>query len=391
MMQVNALRRERNDCHDRGATEDGAAQGMRLSAVRGRVLLPYELDADLIALWKQFCHFDPIFRSPFYHPRFTLGVAACRTDSRVAVLERGSQIIGFLPFHLVRNRVGKPIGGHLNDYHGPILAPGVAIGPAALLGAAGLDAYDFNHMPGLLEDLIRGAPDAGMSPQMDLTGGYDAYAARKGSSWTKAQREIGRRNRKAESELGPMQFRFHDPSGEIYRQLVALKNRQYARLGVRRTMDEGWAGQVLERLRTIDEPDFAAVVSTLHAGDRLIAAHFGLRTAELLHWWFPSYDLSLAKLGPGKNLVNQCAISAGEHGIRMIDFGKGDEDFKLHFADRHVALHQGSLVAPGSLAGAIRKGADAVLAATRRIPLGRYQAHPDKVIARMISGVTLPG
>jgi CelD/BcsL family acetyltransferase involved in cellulose biosynthesis len=349
------------------------------------VLCPLELDGDQIALWKGFCDADAVYQSPFYRPQFTLAVASCRSDARVA-----GRTVGFLPFHLVRGRVGKPIGAHINDYHGPILAPGAVIDAVDLLKAAGLDAYDFNHLPAALAGLAGSGRGTLSSPQMDLTNGYDAYAAASDASWTKAQREIGRRYRKTEAELGPIRFRFHDPSSEVYRQLVTMKNIQYARLSVRMKIDDGWVGEVLERLRQTQEPDFAGVVSTLHAGDRLIAAHFGLRTADLLHWWFPAYELALSKLGPGKNLVNQCAIRAGEQGIRMIDFGKGNEDFKMHFANREARLREGSLVVPGTLSAMARKGGEAVVAAAREIPLGRYQDYPGKVIARLVSGVSLP-
>lgn len=389
-MFAGATLQDRGGGHRRDAAEPGALPTACSQPLRGRVLCPLELDGDQIALWKQFCEAGDIYRSPFYRPQFTLAVASCRSDARVAVLEFAGRIVGFLPFHLVRGRVGKPIGAHINDYHGPILAPGAAIDAGDLLQAAGLDAYDFNHMPSAIAGLTSSGRGTLSSPQMDLANGYDAYAAARDASWTKAQREIGRRYRKTEAELGPIRFRFHDPSSEVYRQLVTMKNTQYVRLGVRMKMDTGWAGEVLERLRQTQEPDFAGVVSTLHAGDRLIAAHFGLRTADLLHWWFPAYELALSKLGPGKNLVNQCAIRAGEQGIRMIDFGKGEEDFKLHFADCEVALREGSLVVSGSLSAFARKGGEAVVAAARRIPLGRYRDYPGKAIARLVSGVGIP-
>jgi CelD/BcsL family acetyltransferase involved in cellulose biosynthesis len=389
-MFAGATLQDRGGGHRREAVEIGALPAACPQPLRGRVICPHELDGDQIALWKQFCEAGDIYRSPFYWPQFTLAVASCRSDARVAVLELAGRIVGFLPFHLVQGRVGKPIGAHINDYHGPILAPGVAIGASDLLRAAGLDAYDFNHLPSAIAGLSSSGRGTLSSPQMDLANGYDAYAKARDASWTKAQREIGRRYRKTEAELGPIRFRFHDHSSEVFRQLVTMKNTQYARLDVRMRIDQGWAGEVLERLRQTQEPDFAGVVSTLHAGDRLIAAHFGLRTADLLHWWFPAYELALSRLGPGKNLVNQCAIAAGDQGIRRIDFGKGDEDFKLHFANREVRLREGSLVVPGTLSAMARRGGEAVVAAARRIPLGRYRDYPGKAIARLVSGVGVP-
>lgn len=358
--------------------------------IRGQVIAPAELDADQIALWQKFCLADPLYSNPFYWPQFTLAVAQSRSDARVALLERAGEIIGFLPFHLTGSGIGKPIGGHINDYHGPVLAPGAAVNAEALLGAAGLVAYDYNHLPAAFAGLTRAAHGRAWSPQMDLAGGYDAYVARRDARWTKAQREVRRRHRKTEAEIGPIRFTWHDPSDDIFRQLVDMKNRQYARIGIGMRMASGWAGDVIERLRQVRDADFAGVTSTLHAGDRLIAAHFGLRTASVLHWWFPAYDLELAKLGPGINLVNQCAIAATEAGIATIDFGRGTEDFKLHFADRQVPLREGSVSIPGSLAAHLRKGGDAIVSLASRLPLGRYRSVPRKTVARLISGVGLP-
>ena len=210
-----------------------------------------------------------------------------------------------------------------------------------------------------------------------------------GSRLTKALREMRRRQRKLESEIGPLRFCFHDTSESAYRQHVEMKSRQYARMGLRTELGAGWIGEVLDRLRQMSDDNFAGVFSTLYAGDRLIAAHFGIRTSDLLHWWFPSYDLDLAKFGPGKSLVNFCAAASGEQGLTTIDFGKGDEDFKLLFGDCEVQLAEGSLARPGSLAGATRAITDRLVAGAEHLPLGKFRAYPRKAVARLISGVAL--
>lgn len=357
---------------------------------RSRVIRPVDLDADMIAIWQQFCDADPLYRSPFYRPQFTLAVGACREDAEIAVFERGSRIVGFLPFHRVRGRIGKPIGGLINDYHGPIFAPGETVDAKELLQAAHLAAYDFNHLPNGLLRLAEQSLPTGFSPQMDLTGGFENYLASRDASWAKAQREVRRRQRKTEAEIGSLRFVWDDRSDVVFAKLVAMKNAQYARMGLRTKMANGWSGEVLARLRRTDETCFAGVTSALYAGDRLIAAHFGLRTGDMLHWWFPAYDLALHKLGPGISLIQHCAMESPQRGIEMIDFGKGDEPFKLHFANRRVLLHEGSMAVPGSSACAVRRTALTMVDWSRRLPLGRYQNHPGKIAARLLYGVGLP-
>ncbi len=355
-----------------------------------RVLLPRELDSHLLDVWNGFRKGNRIYSSPFYAPQFTLAVGEERSDARVAVIERDGQPIGFFPFHMTAGRVGKPIGGHINDYQGPILAPGQSVLTQDLLRAAGLSAYDYNHLPTAFADLAGKAVSFSISPQMDLSQGYEAYEARKDSGWTKARREMRRRWRKTEAEVGPLRYDFHNPSEDVYLRHVELKNALYERLGVGSVLELGWAGRVLDRLRATQDPDFAAVFSTLHAGDRLVAAHFGIRSATVWHWWFPSYDLELYKLGPGINLLHQCALVAEEKGIETIDFGRGNGDFKLLFADGHVDLCEGSMKRIGTGAAALRGVAERAVRVAGRLPLGRYESYPRRAVARVLSGVTLP-
>lgn len=382
MMNYQALPERRDSA--------GRAEPATGKPVRGRVLMPADLDADLLALWKQFCEGNPLYGSPFYRPQFTQAVAGTRPDARVAVLERDGVVVGFLPFHLTRGGTGKPIGGHINDYHGPVLGPGIEVPGPELLRAAGISAYDYNHLPAAFTALAADAHTFSISPQMDLSQGYDAYRARKDSRWTKTEREVRRRHRKTECELGPVRFAFHEPSDPVYDQFIAMKNAQYARMGLRIVLGTGWAGQVLDRLRQTQEPDFAGVLSTLHAGDHLIAAHFGLRSANVLHWWFPSYDIAVQKLGPGIALIRQCAMSADTHGVSIIDFGKGAEDYKQYFADHNIRLCEGSICSPGSLAARLRQGTHALVGIAERLPLGRFRTYPRRAAARFISGVSLP-
>ncbi|WP_338468423.1 GNAT family N-acetyltransferase [Novosphingobium sp. ZN18A2] len=355
-----------------------------------RVVAPGDLDDGLIAVWNSFCDAGPLYQSPFYRPQFTLAVAGSRPDARVAVLERGGRIAGFLPYHLVGRRVARPIGGQINDYQGPILAPGECVCAEALLCAAGLDAYDYNHLPAELAEQIGGGRGTSVSPQMDLRGGFDAYAGRQGATWRKRQRKHERLVRKTEREIGPLRFDFHDGSDSVFQSLVEMKTRQYQLIKPGMKMATGWEVGTFERLRNSTEPGLTGTVSTLRAGDRLIAAHFGMRSAGVLHWWFPTYDLSLKAYGPGYTLLILLAQNAAEQGIEVIDFGKGAEQFKFDMADRFVPLKEGSIARPGSLAAILRAGGERLVSVASHLPLGRYRDHPRRAVARLIRPTSLP-
>lgn len=358
---------------------------------RSPVLHASDLTPDLIELWKDFCRSDPIYRSPFYWPQFTMAVARIRADVRIAVIEDREGVQGFLPFHLTRSGAGKPIGGQLNDYQGPILARGYRISPSTLLSEADIASYDYNHLPTHFAELATDAHTFSVSPQMDLSDGFDALIARRGQTLIKARKDIERCSRKSEREIGALRFEFSDSDDEAFRRHLAMKNAQLESIGAGLRIGSDWLGKILEELRQCEEEEFASVFSTLHAGDRLLAAHFGLRSREVLHWWIPSYDLAARNIGPGINLLDHCAKAANANGISTIDFGRGAGAYKLKFADTQVELCEGSVTRPGSLAKFVRRGTHSLVSAAERLPLGRYKTYPRRAAARFVSGVALSG
>jgi CelD/BcsL family acetyltransferase involved in cellulose biosynthesis len=109
------------------------------------------------------------------------------------------------------------------------------------------------------------------------------------------------------------------------------------------------------------------VLSTLHAGDRLAAAHFGMRSATVWHWWFPVYDPDLSKYSPGILLLLEMAREARGLGIRVIDFGKGDAEYKERLKTGDLALAEGT-VETGRVAARLRRMVGAAVARLDRAP-----------------------
>jgi len=176
--------------------------------LKATLVTPRELNADYIRIWEQLRATNAIYASPFYSPYFTLAVGEVRSDEQVAIFEqKGCQkgcIVGFLPFHRIRPGIAKPIGGHFNDYHGAILEPGLTLADPGLLQSARLNAYDFNHLPSHFGAGLQLTDTSLVSPQMDLKKVYDSCIAAKGESWKRGQRDMARKLRKIERELGPV-------------------------------------------------------------------------------------------------------------------------------------------------------------------------------------------
>ena len=90
-----------------------------------------ELSPENISAWVSLQSADPSSDSPFFRPEFRQAVAAVRKDVEVAVLEENGQPVGFFPFQRRHGNVGRPVGGPMADFNGPILRPGLAAHPAS--------------------------------------------------------------------------------------------------------------------------------------------------------------------------------------------------------------------------------------------------------------------
>ena len=75
-----------------------------------------------------------------------------------------------------------------------------------------------------------------------------------------------------------------------------------------------------------------------------------MRSAKVLHYWFPAYDRDYARYSPGVILLAELARAAPGLGIDTIDLGKGDADYKRRFATGGVQLLEGRIERPSLLA-----------------------------------------
>ena len=134
----------------------------------------------------------------------------------------------------------------------------------------------------------------------------------------------------------------------------------------------------------------AAVRAGLQSGDRLIAAQFGLRTDKTLCWGFNTYDHELRNRAPGLILLLKAAERVASEGITKIDFGRGDEPYKLTFATGATPLCEGSIERPRTVPGRLRQLQKLGVRAFSHVPLGRFESLPRRVLSRLVTGVRLP-
>lgn len=302
-----------------------------MSWTRAEVLRPGELGDDLVRAWRGVQRADERLASPFLGPSFARLVGARREDARVAVLGGGE---AFFAFHRGRLGAGVALGRTLADYQALVVAPGAAWSPPELLRACGLRSYAFDH---LLVSQREWAPHVraeASSPAVDLERfGPDDMPG-----------EAGRKARRLERGGAP-RFAWHDPDPASLAQLVRWKREQYARSGVYDIFGHAWVGELVNALHQAEEEDLTGQLGCLFDGDRLIAAHLAFRSGPVLHSWMPAHAPDRARDSPGLVLLRAILMEAPERGVRLFDFGKGDEDYKRRFANASVGVGAGSVQA----------------------------------------------
>jgi CelD/BcsL family acetyltransferase involved in cellulose biosynthesis len=161
--------------------------------------------------------------------------------------------------------------------------------------------------------------------------------------------DFARKARKLAREVGELFFSLHAP--ESLEWMFRWKSEQYRASGLTDAFDVAWTGQLMRRLMEIETPAFAGTCSVLRAGDEIVAVHAGMRSRNVLHWWFPTYSAAHAAYSPGILLLLRIAAALG---TGKIDLGKGDARYKRSLMTGAAPLREGSVELP-SLAATARR------------------------------------
>lgn len=310
----------------------------RRDGLAAEVKRPSELSAEEQAAWLGFMAATPSLRRAFFAPGFAAACEQAHGRARVAVLRQGGEICGFFPFQYAgpwhqRVGLGERIGGELCDNAGLIARPGVRLDPATLLGLCRLGGLFMSHLG---EDQhARGltVADWRIGHRIDLAQGSAAYFAALAAANRPFLLDTERRHRRMEKEYGPPEVTVTTrPSAGELAALIAAKRAQYARTEVGDPFADPAHRRLVHLLAERDDAACTPMLSTLTAGGRVLARHFGLMYAGVLSYWFPVYDRDASKVSPGRLLLWHTIRAADAHGIRLIDRGEGDTQAKRDFS-----------------------------------------------------------
>ena len=341
------------------------------------------LDQRLRTAWNAMRARDPVLASPYFAPEFYEAVANVTRSARLLIAEDGGAPVAFLPFQRRPAGANGPIGGHLNDIHGLVAAPGFALAPDLLLEAGNIPMLSLRQAPiGPAALGARFGQPHGFHV-MTLEGGFAAYEARREPYAKSAFRAIRTRTEKARKQFGSVTLKFDDRSSAALETLIGWKTAQYIETRKASPFGFAWVRELVERLHTSRDPELRGQLSSLYFGDKMVAAHFGLRARGVLHYWFPGYDhTAAAELSPGNILLKQMAEALAAEGGTALHLGAGDYRYKHEFADTNFAVTDGVAFAR-SLAGRAAAAAGLTLVHVDRALPKRLAGLPAKALRRL--------
>lgn len=351
---------------------------MRCSVIDARELTDAEA-----AKWSRIQSANAVLGSPYFCPGFTRAVGAVRDDVRVAILEDGAATVGYFPFQIGRLGRGRPVGGPLSDYQAVISERNEGWNAQDLIRGAGMSAWKFDHLLCAQQPFAGHVTATFASPLMDLTKGYDAYVESRQVAGDKPFHRLATLRRRIEREVAPLRFEASCTDPAALRQLLAWKSAQCKASGSINVFGARWTNDLVERLLHTHEPDgFGGILSTLHAGDDLLAAHFGMRSQTVWHYWFPSYHHGYGNFSPGLLMLLDMAKTAQSLGLHVIDLGKGDAPYKTRMMSYGVPIAEGRIELP-SIAASVRQLRVRSEAWLRASPIAEQVRVPGRALKRL--------
>ncbi len=157
---------------------------------------------------------------------------------------------------------------------------------------------------------------------------WDAFEAEWKTRAISKSNDSPRQRRRIEKDLGPLRFVLDDAAPQVFETCIAWKSGQYVATGLPDMFADPRNVALFRGLRERG----VLLVSSLYAGDTLLAAHLGSSHEGRVGWWVPAYDPNLSKFSPGRLLLEDMLKASHARGDVEFDFLIGDEAYKFQYA-----------------------------------------------------------
>jgi CelD/BcsL family acetyltransferase involved in cellulose biosynthesis len=310
------------------------------SGIKVQVKKVEQLSSDERASWVQYRKSTEWLDAPFFSPEFVRIVAQLNTNVRVAVIRNGRSIIGFWPFE-IHGRTGKPVASIVSEMNGLILNADCQLNLSDLLTALELDRWRFDCVPLNQHEFAPHVIRKTESHYVSIREGFDHYRQFLGEKGTRQFHDNERKLRKIEREHGAVTWVWHQSESTPLDLLTKWKRDQYRRTGMCDVLGIPLVQSLLRNLIDQRTESFGGVLSCLEVGGKIVAIHYGLRDNCVMTSWFHAYDPQFAAYSPGRIGMFKLIEKANEHGIERIDFGQGDERYKLSLSNGCLSTGEG--------------------------------------------------
>lgn len=304
------------------------------------------IPANIKQSWRSIQTLNNDLGSPFFCPEFTEIVARASGNVEVAVWKEGSEVVALFPYERKKGNFAGPVGSHISDYDGLIFRPGFVADPRQLLRDCGLVAWDFSHSLATDPTFAPWHKSKSYVALTDIRCGYDEYLKKHKATDHRQIKNYFKRIQKLEEEVGPLDFVLHTGDETLLQKLIDLKSAQCQRNGWREIFAEPWVAEVLRSIHRAQSPEFSGMLSALYAGQHLVALHFGMRSAKMLHRWFPVHEEGFSKYSPGIVLTLKMLERCPQIGIDTVDWGAGEHQLKQFVMDSSISTGSGSVELP---------------------------------------------
>lgn len=312
-------------------------------------LHPSRLSPADTALWRTMAAVEPAFTHPLLGPDFAQAVGRVREDTRVTVIRRQGETLGFLPHHRRPGRLARAIGSPLSDYHAIVSRPYPGFRAEDVLRAADLGVFRYTGLVdpfGLFGET--GESDCGfvIAPE----GSSEAYLEAVRAASPKKIKNYRRLDNKLGREMGEVRLVGADTSRAAFDQLLTWKREQLQRTGLHDFLRPAWTSGLLTDLFERRNGPFQGLMINLYAGDELVAGHFGVRLGDVYHPWIASTNPAFAAWSPGQIFFLRAIAAMPALGLSRYDLAPGHDHYKRAYAFSQTPVRSGAATA-ASVAG----------------------------------------
>jgi CelD/BcsL family acetyltransferase involved in cellulose biosynthesis len=291
------------------------------------VVQPCELGRSELDAWLTLQAQRSDLHSPFLSPGWALAVERAQGPGvKVVLISEQGRLRGVFAARVAR-WTAWPVGAPLCDLQAVVAEPGLSVDPVSIVRALGVRRFDFTQLLAtdpVFAPFIKGVQQ---SYVIDLPDGHEAWMEARKAKGSGLFKDLGKKRRRLERAMGPLRFTALSRDLADLRQLMDWKSQKFVRTRQTDLFAAGWPRALLEDLVQGAGEGIDGGLFTLHAGERLIAAHMTLLGSDVINGWINAHDDGAEEGSPGL-LLFEDLIRWMDGRYRELDVGAVDYGYK---------------------------------------------------------------